>query len=174
MDEIHDSPEAWARVAREVKRRRIQLEMTQPQVHAAGGPSVSMLSKIEGAKQQGYEDMALARLEKALQWESGSIEAIRNGQPPTPLTAQHDEPARAEKSSTPLAVDPTTAAINAGMEAIQRILAARDTEIAQKIAEQSETIAQQSREIAQLRKDLRRLSVQGDQDTADQEGRESA
>lgn len=87
MDEQTPSPEAWARLAREVKRRRVQLELTQQQVASEGGPSVSILTRIETAKQTSYQDMALARLERALQWEPGSIAAILAGGTPTP-TAQ--------------------------------------------------------------------------------------
>lgn len=88
MDEHEHSPDDWARLAREVRRRRVDLEMTQPQLTAAGGPSLSIVSKIEGAKQGSYGDRSLARLEKALQWTPGSIVAILRGAPPTPLGQQ--------------------------------------------------------------------------------------
>jgi hypothetical protein len=89
-------PEAWRRVATEIKRRRVHLQMTQPQVHAAGGPSVSMISNIEGAKKDHYDARALARLEIALRFETGSIASLLEGGEATPLTEQVSPGAAAE------------------------------------------------------------------------------
>lgn len=171
MEETYDSPRAWERVAAEVKRRRVELGLTQPQVHAAGGPSVSMLSKIEGAKRTSYEDMAIARLEKALQWAPGSIEAIRRGGAPTPLKVE-EAPAGAQKSL--LGLDEQSPVFRA----LERYLAARDAEVARRIEERESALArrieEQSRQIAELTAEVRRLTTNSDDGDTNSGRRETA
>lgn len=171
MEETQDSPQAWERVAVEVKRRRVQLGLTQPQVHAAGGPSVSMLSKIEGAKRTSYEDMALARLEKALQWAPGSIEAIRKGGAPTPL--QIEETPASSRNPAPASGEESPV-----FQALQRYLAARDAEVARRIEERDSALAkrieEQSRQIAELTAEVRRLTANSDDGDTNSGRRESA
>jgi len=87
MDERSRTPEDRARLAREVKQRRLQLEMAQTQVEAAGGPSVSFVSKVESRKPVPYDGISVVRLERALQWEPGSVAAILDGGHPTPINA---------------------------------------------------------------------------------------
>jgi hypothetical protein len=69
-------------VADYVRERRIELDLTQADVHSAGGPSPATQRLIEGALQTTYQAAILARLERALQWERGSIRAIRRGGEP--------------------------------------------------------------------------------------------
>ncbi|MEV0830950.1 MULTISPECIES: hypothetical protein [Streptosporangiaceae] len=85
MDETPRTPEDRARLAREVKKRRLQLEMAQTQLEAAGGPSVSFVSKVESRKPVPYDGISIVRLERALQWEEGSVAAILDGGRPTPI-----------------------------------------------------------------------------------------
>jgi transcriptional regulator with XRE-family HTH domain len=88
MDENEYKPEDWARLAAQVKQRRVALRMTQPQVHAAGGPSVSFISRLEKSRSTSYEEIALARLEEVLGWRQGSIHAILRGEDPQLLAGQ--------------------------------------------------------------------------------------
>jgi hypothetical protein len=74
----------WQRVADYVRDRRIELDLTQADVHAAGGPSPATQRLVEGALQSAYQPAILGRLERALRWKRGSIRAIRNGGEPTP------------------------------------------------------------------------------------------
>jgi hypothetical protein len=74
----------WQRVADYVRERRIELDMTQADVQAAGGPSPATQRMIEGALQTSYQPVILARLERALGWGRGSIRAIRSGGEPVP------------------------------------------------------------------------------------------
>lgn len=73
----------WRLLAEEVTKRRIDLGMTQQDVQAAGGPAQSTLRHIEGAHQDTYRKVVLRRLEKALAWEAGSVDAILAGGEPT-------------------------------------------------------------------------------------------
>lgn len=86
MDETEYKPEDWARLASQVKQRRVSLDLTQTQVNAAGGPSVSVLSRIETARGASYDDIAIARLEKVLRWRAGSIHRILQGEDPQPIS----------------------------------------------------------------------------------------
>ena len=79
----------WRRLARLVRDRRGDLGLTQEEVTAAGGPSNSTVRLIEGARRDGYRPAILRSLERALQWERGSVAAVLGGGDPTPLT---DEP----------------------------------------------------------------------------------
>jgi transcriptional regulator with XRE-family HTH domain len=85
MDKSNDQPQDWANLAREVKDRRDRLGLTQPELSAAcnGSPSPTIISRIEGAKQTDYKPQILIRLERALRWQPGSIDAILDGGPPT-------------------------------------------------------------------------------------------
>lgn len=80
------TPEALRRLGAHVRRRRLDLGgLSQPDVHARGGPSVSVLSKIEtGAR--AYGDRVIVKLEDALGWERGSVQAILDGGEPTVKT----------------------------------------------------------------------------------------
>lgn len=86
MDETEYKPGDWARLATQVRQRRVALNLTQTQVHAAGGPSVSVLSKIETSRSVSYDDIAIARLEKVLHWRAGSVGAILRGEDPQPMS----------------------------------------------------------------------------------------
>ena len=96
----------WRRLARFARDRRGDLRLTQGEVSASGGPSISTLRLIEGALQpSGFRPAILRALERALQWERGSVRAVLDGGDPTPLTAG-DEPARPGGSPAVAAPDP--------------------------------------------------------------------
>lgn len=100
----------WQRLAEQVTRRREQLGLTQGQVHSAGGPSVATMRMIEGGLQRSYRGNILGRLEKALRWKPGSVEAILNGGDPQPLTERQPEPERDEAERMILEADDLTPA----------------------------------------------------------------
>jgi hypothetical protein len=75
----------WQRLADYVLERRLELDMTQADVHAAGGPSTAVIRQVEGALSDSYTPVILSRLERALGWERGSVRAIRAGGEPVPV-----------------------------------------------------------------------------------------
>lgn len=89
----------WHRLADKVIERRTQLDMTQQDVQAAGGPATATLRNIEGAHQTSYRRAILARLERALGWAPGSVNSILAGGDPTPATS--DNPAQREDTPSP-------------------------------------------------------------------------
>lgn len=72
------------RLARYVKKQRLELGLTHVEVHAHGGPSAPTLQKIEQARAAAMLDATVVALEKALKWGSGSVRAIQAGGEPTP------------------------------------------------------------------------------------------
>jgi hypothetical protein len=85
---VATSSKDWLRLADAVRTRRIELELTQEDVRAVGGPSTSSMRMIEGALQSGYRMDILRRLEVALQWKAGSVRALLAGGDPVPLGEQ--------------------------------------------------------------------------------------
>lgn len=83
----------WRRLGAYVTRRRDELGMTQTDVQATGGPSTATQRLIESAGRVAYRSAILASLERALRWESGSVEQILVGGEPTP-TERAPEPAK--------------------------------------------------------------------------------
>lgn len=79
----------WQRLAHAVTTRRTALGLTQAQVAAAGGPSAGTMRLIEGALQNNYRDSILGRLERALLWAPGSVNAVLHGGHPAEIGAPH-------------------------------------------------------------------------------------
>ena len=75
----------WDRLAGFARERRVELGLTQEDVRAAGGPSTASIRLIEGALQRAYQPATLRDLERALQWERGSVARILAGGDPLPL-----------------------------------------------------------------------------------------
>lgn len=75
----------WRRLADYVVRRRAQLGLTQSQLAQAGPLSIDRVQSVEGAKRESYRISTLVALERALQWEPGSIDLILAGGSPTPV-----------------------------------------------------------------------------------------
>ena len=65
---------------------------------------------IEGGLQQSYRGNILGRLERALQWQPGSVEAILEGGEPTPIPQGPAEPERDEAEQMILEADDLTPA----------------------------------------------------------------
>ncbi len=74
----------WERLAEFARERRDELGLTQEDVRAAGGPSTASIRLIEGALQHAYQPATLRDLERALQWERGSVARILAGGDPVP------------------------------------------------------------------------------------------
>jgi hypothetical protein len=87
VHDVHVSAtnEDWKRLAAYIKDRRDALDMTQGDVRAAGGPSVTTLQKLELAARTAYRRGTLTAVDRALKWRPGSSRAILKGDEPTPL-----------------------------------------------------------------------------------------
>lgn len=85
----------WRRLATQIARRRRELGMTQREVQEAGGPSVATLRNLEAGTQDSYQGVVLGRLEQALRWRVGSVEATLAGGDPTPV-GSNGEPAQSD------------------------------------------------------------------------------
>lgn len=125
MSMISGSPEAWKRVGHAVRRRRIELGIhSQADLYKAGGPGIATISLIERGVKTSYEDQVIVRLEVALQWGSGSIEALLAGGEASPKltldTAKVDERSRRDDSEYPAVVgsDPAFRALYDRLEGL--------------------------------------------------------
>jgi transcriptional regulator with XRE-family HTH domain len=74
----------WRRLATAVRARRDERGWTQLEVAARGGLSIDRIQGIEGTRSDRYSSRTFAKLERALEWESGSCRAILDGGDPTP------------------------------------------------------------------------------------------
>lgn len=98
-----DDPEVRARLGSLVQKRRFQIGLTQEEVRAAGGPSTATMRLIEGGLQDSYRPGVLADLERALQWEHGSVDLVIAGGDPIPL--RQDEMADATPQQMAAAIN---------------------------------------------------------------------
>src|SRR3954466_15674345 len=73
----------WQRLAQYAMRRRAELGLTQVEVAQRGPLSLDRVQSLEGAKRDKYRLGTLLALERALEWEADSIEAILAGGVPT-------------------------------------------------------------------------------------------
>lgn len=72
-------------LARHVKARRDQLDLSQLDVWQAGGPSNTTLTKIENAQLETLTRTTAKRLDVGLQWDAGSARRAWEGGEPTPI-----------------------------------------------------------------------------------------
>jgi hypothetical protein len=88
-----DAPN-WQRLGAAIKARRAELRLTQHGIRDAGGPSQATVVKLESPEGvPGITPETKKRLEQALRWVPGSVDAALAGGIPTPLT---DAPSRIE------------------------------------------------------------------------------
>lgn len=79
------TPEGWQRLGERVRARRHEMGWTQLDVVTQGGPSIDRIQAIEAARVTRYSSRTLAKLERGLRWEPGSVKAIvEDGGEPTP------------------------------------------------------------------------------------------
>jgi transcriptional regulator with XRE-family HTH domain len=92
----------WSHLGRLVRERRVDLGLTQAELHSAGGPSPATLYLLESGRQGSFRPRILRRLERALGWRAGSIRRVLAGG--QPMLADADEtisPSREERASMP-------------------------------------------------------------------------
>lgn len=77
-----DTGMSWERLGREVARRREQLNLTQTDVTQRGGPSVATLTAVENNRSGRMSKRLRQALEKAIEWEPGSVDAVLQGGAP--------------------------------------------------------------------------------------------
>lgn len=75
---MNDAPDR-RRLGAAVKARRNQLLMTHAAIHAAGGPSPTVLQNIENGRNITIRHATGVRLEDALKWRRGSVDALLAG-----------------------------------------------------------------------------------------------
>jgi transcriptional regulator with XRE-family HTH domain len=80
---------SWERLGREVARRREQLNLTQVDVAQRGGPSVATLTAVENNRAGRLSKRLRQALEKAIEWEPGSVDAVLSGQAPRPTATNN-------------------------------------------------------------------------------------
>ncbi|WP_155728386.1 helix-turn-helix domain-containing protein [Mycobacterium avium] len=73
---------SWERLADEVRLRRKQLKLTQPDVAERGGLSVATVRAVETNRSGRLSRRLRRALERALEWQDGSIDAVLDGGPP--------------------------------------------------------------------------------------------
>ena len=94
MDDYGHSPEAWRRLGQIVRQRRIELGFgSQASLAAEGGPSLSVVNKIETGRGRDYTDRVIIPLEDRLGWRRGSFRAILSGGDPICVDAPATAPA---------------------------------------------------------------------------------
>ena len=69
----------WLYLAQLIKERRMELGLTQAQVHSAGGPAPATLYLLENGCRTSFSPQILRRLERALEWRAGSIRRVLAG-----------------------------------------------------------------------------------------------
>lgn len=75
-------PEAWGRLADAVLRRRVRLGLSQPQLAARAGLALATVNLLENAGRGAYRKATLLKLEQALGWPDGHVEAVLRGDAP--------------------------------------------------------------------------------------------
>jgi DNA-binding XRE family transcriptional regulator len=69
----------WLYLAQLIKERRLELGLTQAEVHSAGGPAPATLYLLENGCRTSFSPQILRRLERALGWSTGSIRRVLVG-----------------------------------------------------------------------------------------------
>jgi transcriptional regulator with XRE-family HTH domain len=104
-------PMSWEQLGDAVRHRRKELGLTQADVTARGGPSVETVRAVENKRAGRMGPLSRRALERAIEWEEGSIDALLNGDAPRVLGADIDAPAAAPAPSVqPPGGDATSAA----------------------------------------------------------------
>lgn len=73
---------SWETLGDEVRKRRKSLRLTQADVTARGGPSVETLRAVENNRARRLSSQSRRALERAIEWEPGSINDVVTGAPP--------------------------------------------------------------------------------------------
>lgn len=87
----------WERVGEEIVRRRVDLGLHSREAFARdSGLSPRLLSDIERGRRESYDSATLARLERALRWLPGSVQAVLDGGNPTRVEDADTRPVERE------------------------------------------------------------------------------
>jgi transcriptional regulator with XRE-family HTH domain len=78
---------SWEQLADEVRLRRKQLKLTQPDVAERGGLSVATVRAVETNRSGRLSRRLRRALERALEWQEGSVDAVLDGNRPRVITA---------------------------------------------------------------------------------------
>ncbi|WP_204815294.1 helix-turn-helix domain-containing protein [Mycobacterium riyadhense] len=78
---------SWERLADEVRLRRKQLKLTQLDVAERGGLSVATVRAVETNRSGRLSRRLRRALERALEWQDGSVDAVLTGGPPRTVSA---------------------------------------------------------------------------------------
>jgi transcriptional regulator with XRE-family HTH domain len=88
---------SWESLGVAVRDRRTALGMTQGEVSERGGPSVETLRAIENNRAGRLSPRMRRALERVLEWEAGSVDAILAGDVATPVQAKPSESAAVDR-----------------------------------------------------------------------------
>lgn len=75
--------ENWTRLGELVRLRREELDLTQSQVQERGGPSPALTRAVENGRATAMSHSKRRDLERALEWQVGSIDDVLAGKSPT-------------------------------------------------------------------------------------------
>lgn len=96
---------SWERVGLAVRHRRKELGLTQSEVTARGGPSVPTLRALENNRAGRLSNKLRRALESAIEWDTGSFEAILEGGVPRILPTRYVVSSRSAPSETSKAAE---------------------------------------------------------------------
>ncbi|MEE6140640.1 helix-turn-helix domain-containing protein [Mycobacterium sp. 050128] len=78
---------SWEQLGDEVRLRRKQLKLTQPDLAERGGLSVATVRAVETNRSGRLSRRLRRALERALEWQEGSVEAVLDGSRPRTVNA---------------------------------------------------------------------------------------
>lgn len=105
------------RIDQAMDARRIELRLKWKDVITLAGISPQTLSKIRTYGTAGVDALIVAKVEQALRWAPGSLQALTSGGEPTPLDSRDTEPVPRPAPPT-LASDPRVRALAAILETL--------------------------------------------------------
>jgi transcriptional regulator with XRE-family HTH domain len=104
-------PMSWEQLGDAVRHRRKELGLTQADVTARGGPSVETVRAVENNRAGRMGPLSRRALERAIEWQEGSIDALLKGDAPRVLGTDTDATVAAPAPSVrPAGGDPVSAA----------------------------------------------------------------
>jgi len=116
-----DTVMSWEQLADEVRLRRKQLKLTQTDVAERGGLSVATVRAVETNRSGRLSRRLRRALERAIEWQDGSVDAVLDGNAPRVVNA-----ARTATSTAPVSPDTARAAAERFAVA-QRLVTMRQT-----------------------------------------------
>jgi transcriptional regulator with XRE-family HTH domain len=125
-----------------VRARRKELGLTQPQVAERGDVSVELVRRVETNRSGELRASKIEGLERALEWEPGSIRAVLGGGVPTVVVHRvPDEPATTVRTDDHAPMTARSSEAGDRFALAHHVLALRDT-----FAAHQGTIGQEARE----------------------------